>query len=214
MERRRITRYLRIAVTALSLTACVLLLALWALSYIWYTTVWCGTRHTSVFVQSLRGEYQLGLVSNPYEYDLPNVGIRFNRVSGEYSDNSDVREFNWGGFWMTLDIPDGYYPGVRHSFIGCRHWLLVIVFAALAAAPWIRWSMRFSLRTLLIATTLVAVGLGIFVALSYVGFSVRGAVGWRCARQYRHDCFCHRCRRIWDVVCQLSNHGTRQTLAQ
>src|SRR5687768_15918498 len=33
MERSRITRYLRIAVTALSLTVCVLLIALWVRSY-------------------------------------------------------------------------------------------------------------------------------------------------------------------------------------
>ena len=45
-------------------------------------------------------------------------------------------------------------------------WLTIILFAALAAAPWIPWSRRFSLRTLLIAMTLVAVGLGLFVASS------------------------------------------------
>jgi len=41
------------------------------------------------------------------------------------------------------------------------HWFLVFMFAAIAVAPWIRWSNRFSLRTLLIATTLIAVALGI-----------------------------------------------------
>ena len=40
---------------------------------------------------------------------------------------------------------------------------LLCSIAALAAAPWIRWSRRFSLRTLLIATTLVAVVLGLIV---------------------------------------------------
>jgi hypothetical protein len=43
------------------------------------------------------------------------------------------------------------------------HWPLVLLSAALAVAPWFKW--RFSLSTLLIATTLVAVGLGIVVAL-------------------------------------------------
>jgi hypothetical protein len=37
--------------------------------------------------------------------------------------------------------------------------LIVVLVTAIAAAPWIRW--RFSLRTLLIATTLVAVVLGL-----------------------------------------------------
>jgi hypothetical protein len=42
-------------------------------------------------------------------------------------------------------------------------WILVLSTVALALLPWIRW--RFSLRTLLIATTLVALGLGLVVAL-------------------------------------------------
>ncbi len=40
-------------------------------------------------------------------------------------------------------------------------WLLLLCPAALAALPWIRW--HFTLRTLLIATTLVAVVLGLIV---------------------------------------------------
>lgn len=43
------------------------------------------------------------------------------------------------------------------------HWLLLLLAATISAMPWIKW--RFSLRTLLIATTLVAVGLGIVVML-------------------------------------------------
>jgi len=38
------------------------------------------------------------------------------------------------------------------------HWSLLVVALVISAAPWLRW--RFSLRTLLIITTLVAVGLG------------------------------------------------------
>jgi hypothetical protein len=44
---------------------------------------------------------------------------------------------------------------------GVSHWFIIMPAGALAAAPWIRW--RFSLRTLLIATTLVAVVLGLAV---------------------------------------------------
>ena len=45
------------------------------------------------------------------------------------------------------------------------HWLAVLFFATLGivSSPWIKW--RFSLRTLLIATTLVAVVLGLIVWL-------------------------------------------------
>jgi hypothetical protein len=44
------------------------------------------------------------------------------------------------------------------------HWFLVAFFAALACAPWFHW--RFSLRTLLIVTTVVALLLGLAAMLS------------------------------------------------
>ena len=40
------------------------------------------------------------------------------------------------------------------------HWLPTLLVATLSAAPWFPWSKRFTLRTLLIATTLVALLLG------------------------------------------------------
>jgi hypothetical protein len=40
-------------------------------------------------------------------------------------------------------------------------WFLVLFAATMAGIPWLRW--RFSLRTLLIATALVAVGLGVVI---------------------------------------------------
>jgi hypothetical protein len=39
----------------------------------------------------------------------------------------------------------------------------LLVVAGLAGVPWTWWTNRFSLRTLLIATTLVAVGMGLIV---------------------------------------------------
>jgi hypothetical protein len=43
------------------------------------------------------------------------------------------------------------------------YWFPVLISGVLAAVPWIRW--RFSLRTLLIATTIIAVVLGLIVWL-------------------------------------------------
>lgn len=42
-------------------------------------------------------------------------------------------------------------------------WLIVLIVQALGAVPWLPWPSRFSLRTLLIATTLVASALGLVV---------------------------------------------------
>jgi hypothetical protein len=44
------------------------------------------------------------------------------------------------------------------------YWCLILISVAFAAVPWIHW--RFSLRTLLIATTLIAVVLGLIVYVS------------------------------------------------
>ena len=47
--------------------------------------------------------------------------------------------------------------------IHIHFWFLTLATIAAAVSPWIRWSRRFTLRTLLITTTLVAVVLGFVV---------------------------------------------------
>ena len=55
------------------------------------------------------------------------------------------------GWWLDVTVPISF---------------IALVVGTCAAIPWIGWSNRFSLRTLLIATTLVAVVLGAIVWLS------------------------------------------------
>jgi hypothetical protein len=60
------------------------------------------------------------------------------------------------GYWKF-----GYRGGYRESRLAAPHWFAILIAGSLSATPWIRrlgW--RFSLRTLLIAMTLLAVGLG------------------------------------------------------
>jgi hypothetical protein len=65
-----------------------------------------------------------------------------------------------------MELPQGIHwewSSVIHS-IQLPHWLPLIVFFILSVCPWmfsLPWSKRFSLRTLLIATTLVAAVLGL-----------------------------------------------------
>ena len=62
----------------------------------------------------------------------------------------------WGGFYIDID----------NAGIVAPYWFLVSVFATVGTLPWIhhlKW--RYSLRTLLIGTTLVAVVLGLIVAV-------------------------------------------------
>ena len=62
-----------------------------------------------------------------------------------------------GGMLTLLPIP---------QVATIPHWSLVVTFFTFAAVPWTRqFSLRFSLRTLLIATTLIAIVLGTIVWL-------------------------------------------------
>jgi hypothetical protein len=57
--------------------------------------------------------------------------------------------------------PFGGAPPNAYKELVLPYWLVFFSVAALASAPWIHW--RFSLRTLLIAMTLVAILLGLIV---------------------------------------------------
>jgi hypothetical protein len=77
-------------------------------------------------------------------------------------------QFDLGStFW--LQVSDSRLASVpqlhlhsQENWITLPYWLLVGLCVVLTVAPWFRW--RFSLLTLLIAITLVAVGLGLIVA--------------------------------------------------
>ena len=56
-----------------------------------------------------------------------------------------------------------YPPGAVEYDLLLPHWFLAVAATTLAAVPWIAWPRRFSLRTLLITTTLVAILLGSLV---------------------------------------------------
>jgi hypothetical protein len=76
--------------------------------------------------------------------------------------------------WRTAQVPENWsapdspFPVCELSFdeftIRCRHWFPVLVCSIIAAAPWVPRS--FSLRTMLIATTLLAVLLGLLTWLT------------------------------------------------
>jgi hypothetical protein len=79
------------------------------------------------------------------------VDSAMSRVHFGFEDKPPWYRFDSGR--LSLFRPWGF-----NSFLVVPHWVIVIVTASMMAAPWLRW--RFSLRTLLIATTLVAVVLG------------------------------------------------------
>ncbi len=144
--------YLRIAVTALSLTACVLFVALLVRSY-WYR----------VNIQTLpfaNRTLQCSLTPNGLYFRTSRRGFRW--LSGFWQESKADNRNDWdysnqSAFYVSINQ---YGPGdVAFRF---PYWFPVVITTAFAAAPWVRW--RFSIRTVLIATTLVAVVLGAIVA--------------------------------------------------
>jgi hypothetical protein len=144
-------RKLRIAWSVLCGIACVLLIVLWVRSY-WRHDILLlgegralasclGTVHTCVVSIGPALEHQWVLTGS--QLRKPNYQ--------EYSFSFLGIGFSSAPFWPGVIIPD---------------WLPTLLAAGLVAVPWLHWSGRFSLRTLLIATTLVAVVLGLIVWLS------------------------------------------------
>jgi hypothetical protein len=126
----------------------VLLIVLWVRSYWWVDVV--SGYHSKLLVFGLGSER--GNVGCEWMSNLTSIfQVTEWRARSYPPGNEHITQFVY------------HYTPQGATIIGMPSWILVVTFVALAAAPWIRWSNRFSLRTLLIATTLVAVVLGAIV---------------------------------------------------
>jgi hypothetical protein len=140
-------RKLRIAWSIVCGIACVLLIALWVRSY-WNVD--------SIITK-------LGLISS--------VEGSFVSTSLFHLSPTDTHAWEFDEHSYEITFPESTFLGFH--FVGdtlgwvalVPQWFVVLAAVTLAAAPWLRWSKRFSLRTLLIVTTLVAVVLGLIVAM-------------------------------------------------
>jgi hypothetical protein len=138
---------LRIAFSVFCGIACVLLICLWARSYWWsdmasrrIAAIW--STHGCVTCLWWKSNPSLPTATTSVDVDLLPVGIT--AALGLFS-----FDLEYGSTGIVIQLP---------------HWTLVLMTGICGAAPWIRqlkW--RFSLRTLLIAITLVAVVLGLIV---------------------------------------------------
>ena len=154
-------KYLRIAVTALSLTACVLLIALWVRSY---TALEAAQAHVFgqwlVHLQSARGNVLVFTVPEKYLSLTKKSGISPSRFSSV--PYAEVNALNVLEIAVAGDASYKAYIVPDRRICHLPYFVPVLFVAAIAYAPWIK--RRFTLRTLLIGTTLVAVALGIVVA--------------------------------------------------
>jgi hypothetical protein len=152
---RKSLRYLRFTWSGLCVIACVLLVVLWVRSYWWMDTALFPYRHaTCVLLFSLQGQFG-GSVT---PYSTVGIDVTHSRLIYPIVTKDDHGQIA-GGAWIQF---------LRFTFSSALYipyWIPVFATLLLAAVPWIRWPKRFTLRILLIATTLVAVVLGLVVWL-------------------------------------------------
>jgi hypothetical protein len=155
MDRPRMVRFLRIAVSAVFLTLCLVFVVLWVRCYWLIDTLWGpATNNGQIAIVSIQGQLFLG---NNYAGRYPS-----------WSRQSGILYSKWRSIWTVLfprrDV-FGFALVADSNNLGITipYWLAVLSTATVGCLPWARWSKRFSLRTLLMATTIFAVVLGMAV---------------------------------------------------
>lgn len=144
-------RYLRIAVTLLSLAAGVCITVMWVQSYSGLERLGSHATTTHRYhAFSVDGQLILLRLERFYiglevAFELPKEWLN------ELGANPPALGLRYGH--------DGLY-----QFVLISYWLLAVSLGAIGGAAWIPWSSRFSLRTLFVAMALVAIGLAIVVA--------------------------------------------------
>jgi hypothetical protein len=154
---RRFLRYLRIGFCATCGIACVLLIVLWVRSYYVSDAAFMRiSQSTGYNSSSMQGQ----------------LTLRRETIDGSgFYGNMGILDWVWTahppGAFLRYPTKFGFDLRQVPYFIVFPYWALVFVSVVLAAMPVLNWRRltRFSLRTLLIGTMLVAVGLGMLAWL-------------------------------------------------
>jgi hypothetical protein len=144
MDRPRLICALRIAWSVWWGIVCVLLEVLWVRSYYAYDGVTGPLPGSGFLIMSRSGGLGVAIHREEWDFGWSLVAVRPQEVKLPYHTALGFVEY----------MADAQVYRVRLPF-----WCLILISVAFVAVPW----MRFSLRTLLIATTLIAVGLGLAV---------------------------------------------------
>jgi hypothetical protein len=147
MDRPRLIRGLRIAWTAFFGILCVLLIVSWVRSYWWMDIVAIPRPPERFMAVSYYGRIYWSKVALDKAVSEPDA-------VGSLTIHDD-----WTMVQKVID--DLFDDGSYHS---AGHVIWVLVAGTLAAFPWAESKWQFSLRALLIATTLFAVVLGLAIA--------------------------------------------------
>jgi hypothetical protein len=148
-------RKLRIAFSALCGLAAVSLVVLWAGSDSRiYRITWHYNRAEALQVGSCAGLVELRTFKDSPIPVPPSANHTGREFMCEWFESMRLinGKMRW---WFESPSP------VSHFDFEIPHWFLIMIFCGLATMPWLRF--RFTLRTLLIATTLIAAVLGLIV---------------------------------------------------
>jgi hypothetical protein len=163
---KRVLRYLRIAFSATCGLACVLLIVLWISSH-WWNIGWSlALKDQSLEIDSCGGLLQIhsGPFEDPDWPELFSLHHPYDPIMDEQFLESVFNVDAHDKLPFTLRIAGLYAGRPRDGLdIFVSHLYPIAITAVTALVVWRRFSGRFSLRTLLIATTLVAVVLGLIV---------------------------------------------------
>jgi len=145
-------RKLRIAWTVFCALACVLLTVMWVRSYWYLESVLSDYGNVS----TVRGTVIVNFFDFVYAWKLEkNRWAVTQNAPWRWSHDAPMRR------WPPIRISE---PAIGVRRVELEYWFLTSMFVLLGAAVWqSRIHFRFSLRTLLIATTLVAIVLGLVV---------------------------------------------------
>jgi hypothetical protein len=152
-------KYLRIAVTALSVTACVLLIVLWVRSYWRFDTVEGDIGGHLVRLLTASGNLRFDVVNprnTPPQWNWSTEVIKEKQSVGlNPLDRDGGRSFSCRLFNISTSP--------RRTYAWMPFLVPVLLAASLGVFPWAIAIRRFSLKALMILCTLVAVGLGVFL---------------------------------------------------
>jgi hypothetical protein len=170
MERFRVVRCLRIAVTALSLTACVLLIALWVRSR--NKLEWYGELFDSSYIvfMACHGRFTIYVGEAAPYYSPPRDAAHRERrrKAFKWTWETAVQKHRASGTcpnWKTNNVGFNWSNPFVEQFVA-PFWFPIVLAASVGTSAWLPWCRRFSLRTLLIVTTLVAAAMGTIIYLA------------------------------------------------
>jgi len=138
----------------------LMLLVLWVRTNHWQDAIFRRTSQQQVLIESAYGRAILTLEYQSLPPSAITAGWRHS------AGPTDIKSWPKEGILFPAGMRFGFAyiqrPGGLVAF--APYWSLVTLSVVLASLPWVRhFSYRFSLRTLLIATTLIAVVLGLIV---------------------------------------------------